>query len=127
MARVIATPGGERQLADAGPDLLRRVALAIVQDAKRFAPVDTGALRAGIEAEKPRGNSVRIYTRRPVPGDDPNVPIFVEYGTAAHVIEAPEGEALDWPGAAHPVRRVNHPGTPAQPYMRPALFRKRVV
>jgi hypothetical protein len=28
---------------------------------------------------------------------------------------------LYWPGAEHPVKRVRHPGTAPQPYMKPAL------
>jgi hypothetical protein len=42
---------------------------------------------------------------------------FVEFGTAPHVIEPKNGRALYWPGAQHPVARVNHPGTKANPYM----------
>jgi hypothetical protein len=42
---------------------------------------------------------------------------FVEFGTAPHVIEPKNGRALYWPGAQHPVARVNHPGTRANPYM----------
>jgi hypothetical protein len=41
----------------------------------------------------------------------------VEFGTAPHVIEPKNGRALYWPGAQHPVARVNHPGTKANPYM----------
>jgi hypothetical protein len=36
---------------------------------------------------------------------------FVVQGTAAHEIEAKTGHALFWPGAAHPVAFVHHPGT----------------
>lgn len=33
----------------------------------------------------------------------------------------PRPRALHWPGARHPVLAVNHPGTLARPYLRPAL------
>ncbi len=46
----------------------------------------------------------------------------VEYAMAVHdgsgprVIEPVNARALFWPGAAHPVARVNHPGTAANRY-----------
>jgi hypothetical protein len=42
---------------------------------------------------------------------------LVEFGTQPHRIEAKDAKALFWPGAAHPVRSVQHPGTRAVPYM----------
>jgi hypothetical protein len=42
---------------------------------------------------------------------------FVEFGTAPHIIEPKNAQALYWPGAAHPVRIVHHPGSKANPYM----------
>ncbi len=42
---------------------------------------------------------------------------FVEFGTAPHVILPVNGKALFWKGAAHPVRKVNHPGTKPNPFM----------
>lgn len=42
---------------------------------------------------------------------------FVQFGTKPHVIEAKDKKALFWPGAAHPVRKVNHPGTAANDFM----------
>lgn len=42
---------------------------------------------------------------------------FVEFGTRPHVILPKDKQALFWPGAAHPVRSVNHPGTKANPFM----------
>jgi len=42
---------------------------------------------------------------------------FVEFGTRPHVIEAKDKKALYWKGADHPVKRVNHPGSAANPFM----------
>ncbi len=42
---------------------------------------------------------------------------YVEFGTKPHVIEPKDKKALYWPGAEHPVRRVNHPGTKANDFM----------
>lgn len=38
---------------------------------------------------------------------------FTNDGTRPHIILPRRKKALYWPGAAHPVRRVNHPGTKA--------------
>jgi len=46
----------------------------------------------------------------------------VEYGTSAHVILPKTKKALHWGGDGGPVlAKVNHPGTAAQPFMRPAF------
>jgi hypothetical protein len=42
---------------------------------------------------------------------------FVEFGTLPHRIMAKDAQALYWPGADHPVKSVQHPGTKANPYM----------
>lgn len=42
---------------------------------------------------------------------------YVEFGTAPHVIVPKTAKALYWTGAAHPVKKVNHPGTKANPFM----------
>lgn len=46
---------------------------------------------------------------------------LLEFGTRPHVIEPKNKQALAWPGGRHPVRRVNHPGTPALHLMRNGL------
>jgi hypothetical protein len=81
--------------------MLDNVGEDIESDAKRLAPVGlTGKLQAGIEALPATDNHVIIKTSRNVPGDDPDVPIFVEFGTR---------------------------NMAAQPFMRPATYRKRPV
>lgn len=42
---------------------------------------------------------------------------FVEFGTQPHEILPSTKEALFWPGAAHPVKAVHHPGTKANDYL----------
>lgn len=37
--------------------------------------------------------------------------IFIELGTRAHIIRPKTKKALYWPGSAHPVKEVKHPGT----------------
>ena len=46
---------------------------------------------------------------------------MVSEGTRAHRIEARNAKALFWPGAAHPVRSVRHPGTKPNPYVEEAV------
>jgi hypothetical protein len=46
---------------------------------------------------------------------------YVEFGTKPHTILPKDKKALFWPGAAHPVRSVNHPGT------KPNAFMERIV
>lgn len=47
--------------------------------------------------------------------------LILELGTPRHVIEPKDKKALAWPGGRHPVKRVDHPGTPAYHFMRNAL------
>ena len=50
---------------------------------------------------------------------------FIEYGTPPHLITPARKRALWWAGAAHPVRKVRHPGTRAYAPMRRALYQRR--
>lgn len=43
--------------------------------------------------------------------------MYVHEGTSPHVILPINGKALMWPGATHPVKRVNHPGSKGNPFM----------
>ena len=42
---------------------------------------------------------------------------FVYYGTKPHDIRPVNAKALFWPGAAHPVKVVHHPGSKANPFI----------
>lgn len=89
----------------------------VQNEARRRAPVDTGRLRSSIVHRVSGGSSsVDVAV-----GTNVNYAEDVEYGTAPHVILPKNGKALYWPGARHPVARVNHPGTRAQPFMGPAV------
>lgn len=89
----------------------------VQNEAKRRCPVDTGLLRSSIVHQVTgSGSSVNVTV-----GSRVSYAADVEYGTAPHVIVPRNKKALYWPGAAHPVAKVNHPGTRAQPFMRPAV------
>jgi len=42
---------------------------------------------------------------------------YVEFGTRPHDIFPTDKKALYWPGAAHPVKSVHHPGTKPNDFM----------
>ena len=85
----------------------------VAEDARRYVPVDDGELRASIHVQ---GDTVVVGTDHWAPQ---------EFGARPHVIEAAPDSALSWPGGAHPVGEVRHPGNKAQPFMRPAVYKKR--
>ncbi len=74
----------------------------------------SGQLKKGIHVSAVTNDTVTVSTL------DLPYAFIQQFGgtTRAHVIEALNKRALAWPGAAHPVRRVNHPGSkiPARPY-----------
>ena len=91
---------------------------AILSDARQFVPKRTGRLAESLRAEVQR-KVLRVGSL------DVNYAADVEMGTAPHVILPRNKKALHWPGADHPVARVNHPGTQPSPYLRPALLQRR--
>lgn len=97
-------------------DLSRR-ALRCESAAKRFCPVDHGRLRSSINWRL--GRDARGYYADV--GTNVSYALPVEFGTRPHVIRPRNAKALYWKGARHPVAYVNHPGTRAQPFLRPAI------
>lgn len=105
------------RLSDETKAAARATAVDVQNEARRLCPVDTGRLRSSIvHVVKDSGRKLDISI-----GTNVNYAADVEYGTAPHVIRPVNRKALWWPGAAHPVASVNHPGTHAQPFMGPAL------
>ena len=76
--------------------------------------VDTGHLRRGIGNFR-RGMTVTVHT------SNIKYAVMVEKGTKAHIIKPKDKKALYWKGATHPVKKVNHPGSKAKPYLIPAF------
>lgn len=98
-----------------GEEMREDVVEEVADDARNYAPVEDGDLRDSIHVE---GNQIRVGTDHWAEQ---------EFGARPHVIEPENRDALFWEGAPHPVDRVYHPGNPAQPYMRPALYKRRKV
>jgi HK97 gp10 family phage protein len=105
------------RMSDDVKQAVERTRIDVQNEARRRAPVDTGRLRSSIVSRaEGSGRSVGY-----VIGTNVNYAAAVEYGTSPHVITPRNKRALYWPGAAHPVAKVNHPGTKAQPFLRPAI------
>jgi HK97 gp10 family phage protein len=81
------------------------VVAAMVNDA----PVDTGNLRQLIMSEPANNDLTAIIESRADYSD------YMEYGTAAHVIEVKTASVLS-NGKTFFGKRVNHPGTQARPF-----------
>ncbi len=69
----------------------------------------SGALWQSITITKVTDHSVTVGTDRPYAS-------FHQYGTKPYVIRPKFKKVLAWPGATHPVGKVNHPGLPARPF-----------
>jgi phage gpG-like protein len=74
---------------------------------------DRGILRRTIYYQ-PSGSGITIGSQQPYAG-------IHQFGgtTKPHEIVPRKGKALAWPGGAHPVKRVQHPGSkiPARPFL----------
>jgi hypothetical protein len=107
----------DAHLGIAEDELLDHLGGLIKADAREFAPKDSGALAASIDHEV-SDQVLRV-------GSNLDRALWMEEGTKPHVIRPKNAKALFWPGAEHPYALVNHPGTLAQPFLRPALWIKR--
>ena len=94
--------------------VLNNTGFKIETKAKGNVPVDTGHLRRGITT-KIGDMEVIVHTS--------NIKYArgVEFGTRPHLIKPKNKKALYRKGAKHPVKRVNHPGSKAKPYLIPAF------
>jgi HK97 gp10 family phage protein len=92
-------------------------ACKIVQsDAKPLAAIDTGALRGSI-TYKVSANDGKV-------GTNVEYAPHIEFGTKAHTISVKSAKVLS-DGKSIFGKTVKHPGTSAQPFLRPALDRNR--
>lgn len=88
---------------------------ALRSSLKAFAPKRTGAMARSIGFRTGAGVggvTLTFYADQ--------VAAFVIGGTRPHLILPRDKKALFWPGAAHPVRVVHHPGTKANDFRKPA-------
>jgi HK97 gp10 family phage protein len=102
---------------DALDRAVQKTALQVERSAKQKAPVDTGTLRASIQIA-PDGVAAYLV------GTSVEYAPDVEFGTQPHVITPTDAEALRFEGSGGDIvyaQSVDHPGTPAQPFLRPAI------
>lgn len=99
-----------------------RLGPAIADDARRYCPKDTGALAESIEFHL---EGLKLIVSATGGRDGKTYAAYVELGTGPHVIYPKDKQALYWKGAAHPVGKVNHPGSRPRPFLRPALYKTR--
>lgn len=106
------------------PDKMQSV-FSATADALLFESVTAAKEQVRDDSRKPRSRSGRYVrsihskaskTRFQVIGQvvsDHEQAAVLEFGSPPHVIEAKDKNTLFWPGASFPVKKVNHPGTPA--------------
>jgi hypothetical protein len=123
---VVPYPPGIARLDAKIQAMNRRVTRAVMRDARRYVPVDTGTLRASIHMTQVGRFSGQVWV-----GTDHWQP--QEYGSSAHHIYAHGNYGLGprtggrWAPFYAPSGHVFHPGTPEVAFMRRALYQKRVV
>lgn len=98
-------------------DVIALTALLIETEAKKLAPINKqpgvgGVLRSSIIRKVSRLNAI-VGTNVKYASD-------VEYGTVAHTIKAKNGKGLS-DGKNFFGKEIQHPGTKAQPFLRPAF------
>ncbi len=105
MAKYHEAPDWREQIAAGVRDLFGQLVGEVLDDAKRLVPVDTGHLRESLSSEV-NGDTARI-------GSDLNYALYVEEGHRV-AYRGPEGETV-----------FTGDTVPPQPYLRPALYRRR--
>lgn len=91
----------------------RAISLSVIlieRGARKEAPVKTGTLRRAIRH--------KIAPFKGTVSSNVAYGVYVHEGTRAHIIRPVAKKALFWKGAAHPVKKVSHPGTKANPFMK---------
>ena len=113
---------GRAEIDAAIHNLLERIAVEIEADAKAGCPRDTGRLAESIDHEISgvgAGTVARI-------GTNVDYALSVEFGSRPHIIRGNPYLAFEGRDGETVIRReVHHPGTPEQPFLRPALLRQR--
>ncbi|QKV74539.1 HK97 gp10 family phage protein [Amycolatopsis sp. Hca4] len=105
MAEYHEAPDWREKIAADVRELFGQLVGEVLDDAKRLVPVDTGHLRESLSSEI-NGDTARI-------GSDLNYALYVEEGHRV-AYRGPDGETV-----------FTGDMVPPQPYLRPALYRRR--
>lgn len=87
--------------------------LHVQLEARQRAPHKTGTLQRSILPEFSSLHGIVKVNEK--------YGLYIEQGTGPFDIRPRNKKALMWPGAAHPVRVVHHPGLKARPFFQPAI------
>lgn len=102
---------------------LRRLGGVVERGAKRRTH---GRIAAGVKAHEPGVEDGNGYVDIETAAEDENgapIGLFIEVGTRPHVIESHGNYPLRNAATGQVFgKKVNHPGTEAQPHLRPALY-----
>lgn len=127
-ARVELTSGWEDQVRAAVVEMFdARLGPAIRDDAKRFAPVDTGRLEASIDHQVIADGALVELQVGAFPDDEGDIDYAAAVEMGFHGMEVVREHMRRSPnGGEHLVREhERHANTPEQPYLRPALYQER--
>lgn len=104
---------------------VRKVTREVMEEAIAYCPVDSGDLVSTIRMRFPGGLTGYVEVgRRGAFGGAPYWKA-VEYGSAPHWINSTGSWSLRSDEGVYFGRRVWHPGTQAQPFMRRAIYKRR--
>lgn len=117
---------GPRVARSVASKALRRAANVIRDEARTRAPVKTGELKRSIKVKSRKARKTNERTVSVgVAGKEGPLAHIVEFGAAAHPIQARPGKVLANPETREVFGvRVSHPGSPPQPFLRPAADTK---
>lgn len=122
VARTVMTPGWQEWLDEevAWP-VVAAVSADVREDAGRHAPRDTGDLKGSYRVE--RHGKLTTWV-----GSHLDYGSYVELGTKPHIIKIKTKKVLYNNRTGQFFGKiVHHPGTRAQPHLRPALYQPRVL
>lgn len=108
----------------AAVQLVQKAQRQTLTRAKITSPVDSGALRSSHLAEPIKVSGDKVTTEISATGGArQEYAMHVHEGTRPHVIKPRRKKVLSWKGPEGRVfaSSVNHPGTPARPWLRNAL------
>lgn len=88
---------------------IKYTATEVWGNVRKEAPVDHGRLAGSFQLDQVDDLTYRIWS-------GVEYALAVHEGTPPHEIRPKRKKALYWKGASHPVKRVMHPGTQANPY-----------
>lgn len=103
------------------PKVVRAGANMVRDEARRLVVRRSGALAKTIKVRRVKtGSSLNVVM---AVGTNARIGHLIEFGTAPHVIKPKRKKAVSY-GPEQIYGAVKHPGTPAQPFLRPAFDRK---